>query len=83
MFYSRSCICHRKKDITAVHFVFDSTTYIKKFLPIVFLKLDIFQAYLAFVHTVEFPHRGVESTLHKFKERFYPLGNIRAVISIF
>jgi hypothetical protein len=47
------------------------------------IKLDIFLAYLAFVHTVEFPHRGVESTLRRIKERFYPVGNVRAAISIF
>jgi hypothetical protein len=57
--------------------------HIKKFLPIVSIKLDIFLAYLAFVHTVEFPHRGVESTLRRIKERFYPVGNVRAAISIF
>jgi competence transcription factor ComK len=57
--------------------------HIKKLLPIVFVKLDIFKSYLAFIHMVEFPHMGVESTLRRIKERFYPVGNSRADISIF
>ena len=55
--------------------------HIKKFLPIVFVKLDIFHSYLMFIHMKEFPHMGVESTLRRIKERFYPLGNARAAIA--
>ena len=54
---------------------------IKKFLPIVFVKLDIFRSYLMFIHMKEFPHMGIESTLQRIKERFYPVGNARAAIA--
>ena len=57
--------------------------HLKKFLPIVFVKLDIFRSYLAFIHNVQFPHMGVENTLRRIKERFFPVGNARAVIATF
>jgi hypothetical protein len=50
--------------------------YIKKFLPIVSIKLDIFLAYLAFVHTVEFPHRGVESTLRSRVHQIFEMSSL-------
>ena len=55
--------------------------HIKKFLPIVFVKLDIFRSYLMFIHMKEFPHMGIESTLRRIKGRFFPVGNVRAAIA--
>jgi hypothetical protein len=57
--------------------------HIKKLLPIVFTSLDIFRSYLAFIHDRLFPHMGVEKTLRRIKERFYPLGNARAAITAY
>ena len=57
--------------------------HIKKLLPIVFTSLDIFHSYLAFIHDKLFPHMGVENTLRRIKERFYPLGNARGVITAY
>jgi len=56
---------------------------LKKFLPVVAVNSDLFHAYLAFVHLEELPHMGVENTLRRIQERFYPVGNARAAIQKF
>lgn len=69
------------KDLDCVPF-FDSQN-IKKLLPVVLVQSEIFHSYLAFVHLVEMPHRGVESTFRRIRERFYPIGQARFAITLF
>ena len=65
-------------DLDCVPF-FDRQS-IKKLLPIVHTNLDLFHSYLAYVHNKLLPHMGVENTLRVIRERFYPIGNARAII---
>ena len=57
--------------------------HLKKFIPVVAVHSDLFHAYLAYVHLVELQHMGVENTLRRIQERFYPVGNARAAIQRF
>jgi len=57
--------------------------HLKKFIPVVSVASDMFHAYLSFVHLTEMPHMGVENTLRRIQERFYPVGNARAAIQKF
>ena len=58
--------------------------HIKKFLPNIFVKLDIFRFYLMYNHNKEFlEHAWGESTLRRIQECFFPIGNYRAAIGTF
>ena len=58
--------------------------HIKKFLPNIFVKLDIFRFYLMYNHNKEFlEHAWGESTLRRIQECFFPIGNSRAAIGTF
>jgi hypothetical protein len=57
--------------------------HIKKMLPVLPVASPIFESYLHYIHTKELPHVGVEATLKRIKERFYPVGNARAAITNF
>jgi len=59
---------------------FFDQTHLKKFLPVVLVGSEIFQSYLIYIHTIELTHMGVEATLRRFQERFYPVGHARAAI---
>jgi len=54
--------------------------HLKKFTPVVPVHSELFQAYLAYIHLQEMPHMGVENTLRRIQERFYPVGRARAAI---
>ena len=57
--------------------------HIKKMLPVVLVNSQVFHALLSFVHLIELPHRGVEITLRRIRERFHPIGNARQAITKF
>jgi hypothetical protein len=57
--------------------------HIKKMLPVLPVASPAFESYLHYIHTKELPHMGVEATLKRIKERFYPVGNARAAITNF
>jgi len=54
--------------------------YLQEFTPAVWIGSDIFHALLAHIHFKEHPHRGVETTLKRIRERFFVVGNVRAAI---
>jgi len=56
---------------------------IKRLLPIVLTSSAIFHSFLAFIHLVDLPHRGVEVTFKRLRERFHPIGNARQLITKF
>ena len=47
---------------------------IKKVLPVMLVDTKLFHALALHVHFREFPHQGVEATLARLKQTFYPLG---------
>jgi hypothetical protein len=53
---------------------YDSVS-IKKVLPLVLVKSEIFYALMLHVHFVELPHARVEVTLARIKQRMYPVGH--------
>ena len=59
---------------------FDSM-HIQKLLPVMLVASETFHAYLIFIHFVEFQHMGVENTLRRIMQRFYPVGNARSAIA--
>ena len=67
------------RDIDCSPF-FDAPT-IKRLLPVVLVQSEAFHAYLSHVHLVELPHKGVEVTYRRIRERFHPIGNARQVIA--
>ena len=62
---------------------FFDALHIKKLLPVVYVSLDLFRSYLAYIHNRELPHMGVEATFRRVRERFFPIGNARKAISIY
>jgi Pao retrotransposon peptidase len=54
---------------------------IKKVLPVILVKSDLFHSLLLHIHFVELPHAGVEVTLARVKQRFYPVGHARRAIT--
>jgi hypothetical protein len=54
---------------------------IKKVLPVILVKSPLFHSLLLHVHFKELPHAGVEVTLARMKQRFYPIGHARRAIS--
>jgi hypothetical protein len=61
-------------------FFYDAVS-IRKLLPVLMVKSDLFHALLLYIHFVELPHAGVEVTLARLKQRFYPVGHARRAIS--
>jgi hypothetical protein len=59
---------------------YDSVS-IKKVVPLVLVKSEIFHALMLHVHFVELPHAGVEVTLARIKQRMYPVGHARRAIT--
>ena len=60
---------------------FFDNQHLKKLLPVVLVKSETFYSFMAFIHFEDLPHRGVETTLRRIRERFYPVGNARAAIA--
>lgn len=56
-------------------------TSIKKILPVILVQCKTFQALVLHIHFKEFPHQGIEATLARIKQTFYPIGDARRVIS--
>ena len=54
---------------------------VKKILPVVLVGSEVFHSFLVFTHLVDLPHRGVEATLRRIRERFHPIGNPRRAIA--
>jgi hypothetical protein len=54
---------------------------IKKVLPIIPVGSKLFRAFALHIHFNEFPHQGVEATLARIKQTYYPIGDARRVIS--
>jgi hypothetical protein len=61
-------------------FFYDAVS-IRKLLPVLMVKSDLFHALLLYIHFVELPHAGVEVTLAWLKQPFYPIGHARRAIS--
>jgi len=55
---------------------------IKKVLPVILVKSSLFHAFLIHIHFKEFPHAGVEATLARIKQTFYPVGEARRAIAM-
>ena len=60
---------------------FDSVS-IKKVLPVMAARTRLFYALLLEIHFRELPHAGVEATLARIMQSFYPIGDPRRVISM-
>ena len=54
---------------------------IKKVLPVMLVDTELFRALALHIHFREFPHQGVEATLARLKQTFYPLGYARRMIA--
>ena len=54
---------------------------IKKVLPVMLVDTKLFRALALHIHFREFPHQGVETTLARLKQTFYPLGYARRLIT--
>ena len=54
---------------------------IKKVLPVMLVDTKLFHALALYIHFREFPHQGVEATLARLKQTFYPLGYARRLIA--
>ena len=54
---------------------------IKKVLPVVLLSSKLFRSYVLHIHFKEFPHQGVEATLARLRQTFYPLGDAPRLIT--
>lgn len=54
---------------------------IKKVLPVMLVDTKLFRALALHIHFREFPHQGVEATLARLKQTFYPLGHARRLIA--
>ena len=54
---------------------------IKKVLPVMLVDTKLFRALALYIHFREFPHQGVEATLARLKQTFYPLGYARRLIA--
>ena len=54
---------------------------IKKVLPVMLVDTELFRALALHIHFREFPHQGVEATLARLKQTFYPLGYARRLIA--
>jgi hypothetical protein len=59
---------------------YDGVT-IKKVLPIMLVKSELFYSLLNHVHFRELPHAGVEPTLARIRQAFYPIGDPRQTIA--
>ena len=54
---------------------------IKKVLPIILVQSPLFHAFALHTHFVELPHAGVEATLARIKQTFFPIGDARRALS--
>jgi hypothetical protein len=54
---------------------------IKKILPVILVKSDLVHSLLLYVHFIELPHAGVEATLARIRQRFFPVGHARRAVS--
>ena len=54
---------------------------IKKVLPVIPVESKLFQSLVLHIHFKEFPHQGVEATLARLRQTFYPLGDARRMIT--
>lgn len=54
---------------------------IKKVLPIIPVQSILFQALALHTHFKDLPHQGVEATLARIKQTFYPIGDARRIIT--
>jgi len=59
---------------------FDAVS-IKKVLPVVPVSSELFRSFVLHIHFQELPHQGVEATLARVKQTFYPLGDARRFIA--
>lgn len=55
---------------------------IKKVLPVMVVRSRLFHSLLNHIHFREFPHAGVEATLARIKNSFYPIGDARRSIAM-
>jgi hypothetical protein len=62
------------------HAFYDGVS-IKKVLPVMHVDTKLFRALVLHIHFKEFPHQGVEATLARLKQTFYPLGDARRLIA--
>ena len=62
------------------HAFFDEVS-IKKVLPVVLVSSKLFRSYVLHIHFKEFPHQGVEATLARLPQTFYPIGDARRLIT--
>jgi len=54
---------------------------IKKVLPVMLVESKLFRSFVLHIHFREFPHQGVEATLHRVKQTFFPIGDARRLIT--
>ena len=69
-------------DVADLDFrAFYDAASIKKVLPVMLVDSKLFRALALHIHFREFPHQGVEATLARIKQTFYPLGYARRLIA--
>ena len=54
---------------------------IKKVLPVIPVESKLFRSLVLHIHFKEFPHQGVEATLARVKQTFFPIGDARRLIA--
>jgi hypothetical protein len=54
---------------------------IKKVVPVILVKSELFHSLLLYIHFVELPHAGVEATLARMRQKFFPVGHARRAIT--
>ena len=59
---------------------YDGVT-IKKVLPVILVQSPLFHSLALHTHFVELPHAGVETTLARIRQTFFPLGDARRALS--
>jgi hypothetical protein len=59
---------------------FDAVS-IKKVLPVIPVDSKLFRAFVLHIHFKELPHQGVEATLARIKQTFFPIGDARRLIA--
>ena len=59
---------------------FDSVS-IKKVLPVMLVDSKLFRSLVLHIHFKELPHQGVEATLARIKQTFYPIGDAQKLIA--
>jgi hypothetical protein len=54
---------------------------IRKVVPVILVKSELFHSLLLYIHFVELPHAGVEATLARMRQKFFPVGHARRAIT--